>query len=363
MIRELAKKFFEDNCSPAEAVKVLEWLQTPKGQEYLQKEMDKDIEMVQDEKFLPFLPEETSNQIWDRINKKIERRKAGRRHVYSRKRKMVSEWHIAAIILMLFITSGFYAYYNKYLDQKQEIKKEQIFATNEKQLKNIELSDGTSIQLNSNSEIRISGDYGMPNRNVRLTGEAYFEVTHNDKKPFIVHTPHASVKDLGTAFNVRALPEKNNVQVAVTQGRVTLWPVKHQENEAAELSEGQYAYLDVQKESIEIDEFGVQNYLVWMKRRLKFEKATLQEISRQLERIYDFSFKFSDDALKEVTLTADFESQSVEKAVEVISLTLDIGYIKQGKEIIWKPEENGSDDVGLQSAPANSTEGYQWEAD
>src|SRR5699024_2451974 len=107
------------------------------------------------------------------------------------------------------------------------------------------LRDGTIIRLNSSTQLWISGTYGEPVRAVTLQGEAYFEVTHNKEKPFIIHAAGTSIKDLGTAFNVRALPGEDNVQVAVTEGKVLMRDEGQASVQATRLVQGQFGYLDL----------------------------------------------------------------------------------------------------------------------
>lgn len=94
--------------------------------------------------------------------------------------------------------------------------------TNAHQHKEITSSDRTEIKFNSNSELWLSPTYGQPKREVTLEGEAYFEFTHNPAKPFVIHTRSILIKDLETAFNMRAIPGKKNIQVAVKSGKVSI---------------------------------------------------------------------------------------------------------------------------------------------
>ena len=89
---------------------------------------------------------------------------------------------------------------------------------------NLDLSDGTRVVLSPESHLRIPGDFAAPGgrREVTLEGEAYFAVTHDSLRPFVVHKAHGSAEDLGTAFIVSAYPETEGTRLAVREGQVAL---------------------------------------------------------------------------------------------------------------------------------------------
>lgn len=201
------------------------------------------------------------------------------------------------------------------------------------------LSDGTKIRLNSNAQIWIPEDFDRSTREVTLEGEAFFEVSHDEEKPFTVHTARATIKDLGTAFNVRAAPDNQNVQVAVTDGKVSVWSDWQTEEKATELIEGQFGQLDLKSKTLQVDRFNVNNYLSWMNGRLQYDGARLDKVSLQLGRMFDVSFTYADRSLRRLTLETDFERKSLKKILEVIAMTLHIDYRidmkEDGKRVTW----------------------------
>lgn len=88
----------------------------------------------------------------------------------------------------------------------------------------LQLPDGTKVWLNSCTTIQYAEDYGRSNRNIHLSGEAYFEVARNEKKPFIVKANGIDVKALGTAFNISAYPEDTQLITTLFSGKVAVQP-------------------------------------------------------------------------------------------------------------------------------------------
>ena len=103
----------------------------------------------------------------------------------------------------------------------------------------IRLSDGSVVSLSVDSKLIVPEKFSSEIREVELEGEAYFEVTTDDQRPFIVHAKSASVHVLGTEFNIRAYESDENVTLLVTEGRVSLKKREHESEEAALVVAGQ----------------------------------------------------------------------------------------------------------------------------
>lgn len=336
MKRDLAEKFFDNNCTDEEAREILHWLSTPEGQSYLETKIEEDISLLQDERIRALVPEAKSEQMWSEVKNSLG---YGSKYQQAERKKYVLHWRSVAAVFIILTSSMFYFWSQS--STPEEAPEPVHYAAGENQQRVITLGDGSEIRLNSNSEIWISGTFGESTREVKLNGEAYFEVIHDENKPFVIHTSNASVKDLGTAFNVRAFPDEDNVQVAVMEGKVTLWSEEQTEEEAAELNPGQFGYLSLADHSIEIDEFENNNYLSWMNGRMEFEDMPLRKVSKQLSRIYDgVSFEYANQQMKELVLSSTFERKSLEKALEVIALTLEIDYVREGDIIRWKSKDD-----------------------
>ena len=148
------------------------------------------------------------------------------------------------------------------------------------------LADGTKVWLNSISSIKYPTAFTGKERNVEITGEAYFEVAHNRDKPFHVTAGGQRIEVLGTHFNINAYPEEAAVKTTLLEGSVKL--VKSLAGSAVEsviLKPGQQAQVAAQIKVIKHAD--TDQVMAWKNGLFSFEKVSLQEVLRQLSRWYD----------------------------------------------------------------------------
>jgi len=337
MNRRIVDKYFSNQTTPEESRKVLEWFETYEGKKYLEKRMIIDAGLMDRRELEELVPELNSEEIYSAIRKDIQKSP----NLFSLQR---TDWvgyaiKVAAVILVIATASVFSNSYEKYAAEKKMAEQQPvIFKTQDDENRNITLADGTEIRMNSNSEIRVSSGYLKGTREIKLSGEAYFDVEHNPDQPFIIHTNRSTVEVLGTAFNVRSKMDQENVQVAVVEGRVAFRSEENRtgsEQLSVYLSKDQYGYLDLKNHSMNVDDLAVENYLAWKSGRFSFEEVTMDQVCTQLNRIYDTKCSFGDSEIRSMKLTANFSNESLEKTLEVISMTLEVGYEFRDKEVDW----------------------------
>ena len=191
----------------------------------------------------------------------------------------------------------------------------------------VQLADGSSVMLNVDSKLRLPSTFAPERRVVRLTGEAYFEVEANPERPFIVRTENASVTVRGTAFNVRGYPDEKEVQVAVTEGGVSVRPERAgAEPSAVELASGEVGWMAAADTTVRTLAADVSPYIGWTEGRLVFENTPLPRVARRLERWYDLEFHIRDPEIRALRLTATLKSQSVRNVLDVVGASLGIRY-------------------------------------
>jgi ferric-dicitrate binding protein FerR (iron transport regulator) len=336
--QHIIEKFLNNTCTIEEAEQVVGWFATTEGQAYLAKKLDEDAELLQNERIKPLLPRLDLAQMWKSIESGMGSEKKDKTLFYPR-RKVASYWYAAAIILVVCTLSVLFVRKYDPANQIAQNKQPTHFKTGAHQQGSVTLPDGTKIRLNRDSQLWISADYGQKSREIKLKGEAYFKVHHNKNKPFIIRIHGAVIKDLGTEFDVRAIPGEDNVQVAVKSGKVSIRSSQDSTTQAAELTGGHFGYLNLKTDSISINEFAIKNYLSWMNGWITFDNAPLRKVSKQLSRIYSVSFAYSAASLKGMKLSANFKRGSLKKALSVISLTLSINYRLKNHRVVWSKKE------------------------
>lgn len=146
------------------------------------------------------------------------------------------------------------------------------------------LPDGTKVWLNDSTTLTY--DRQFEPRNVMMVGEAFFEVEQDSSSPFQIITEQAATEVLGTAFNIRAYPEEERVEVTVEKGKVALKKVQLP-NEKVILEKGKTGYYVKEKKVLKISDKKNQNAQAWRVRELVIDNATIQEVEIALERYFD----------------------------------------------------------------------------
>jgi len=335
--KELLERFFNDDCTVEETEQVLKWFDTPEGEKFLEESLNSDAGQFADETrdLGSDYPEPDSDQLLNAIHliiRKQECRNKRKRHI------IYPVFKAAAVVLVILTASYFYQF--AYQSPETEIVEAVPihYTTSDDEQRDITLGDGSTIRLNNNSEVWISGDYMSGAREIELQGEAFFEVMHDPEKPFIVYANESAVEVLGTSFNVKSYRTGDNIQVAVTEGRVSFRSNAPAGDQTVILDGGQYGFLDLSNNEISVEDFAIENYLAWMNGRLVFEDLSLDKVCLQLNRLYQINCSFENDALTGLKLTATFSGDSLERTLSVISLSLDIRYRLDNGEVAWIDE-------------------------
>lgn len=238
---------------------------------------------------------------------------------------------MAAVTVLLVVS--LYFFMGQYvLEQPVETKS---YVTSEVEQRIITLPDGSVVRLNRNSKIEVEEFNTAPVRSVRLQGEAFFDVSENQERPFIIRTDEAVVQVLGTSFNVK---EGDDVMVAVQEGIVSLRYKNHEEKSAARLVAGQLGLLSQNGNDVKIEETNIENYMSWMNGYLRFSSMPFNQVIKQLERIYGVKHELQDPSIESVLLTVYTEQTQKEEVFKAIALALDFTYYEQKGVIHWQQE-------------------------
>jgi len=199
----------------------------------------------------------------------------------------------------------------------------------------VALADGTLINLNAGSSLRYpNGFKAEGNREVFLTGEAYFQVSHDAKRPFLVHTDDLEIEVLGTHFNVQAYADEKNSNTLLVNGVVQ---VKQKSNpeDAVVLKPGMQASYTQGSKTLEIASVNTAPYIAWVKGQLYFDQADFPQIARILERKFDVQIQVNNTALKKEKFTAKFKAESLEQILKSFNESYPFNYdIKQNTVVI-----------------------------
>jgi transmembrane sensor len=185
------------------------------------------------------------------------------------------------------------------------------------------LEDGTVVWLNSGSSIHYTNNYNRRNREVNLTGEAYFDVSKNKKLPFIVKSSDLVIEALGTTFNLMAYPDDEIIAITLIEGKVQ---VSAPDRKTISLSPNQKAIYNKLNNDFIIEEVDPVFSISWKDNVLKFDNQPLTDILTQLERWYDVKFYYPDDILRDQRFTMTIKTESLREVLELIRISTPIKF-------------------------------------
>jgi len=151
------------------------------------------------------------------------------------------------------------------------------------------LPDGSAVSLNSDSKIIYPQEFEENLREIKLEGEAYFEVKKNKQKPFVVKTKKLNIKVLGTVFNIKSYKSDSFIETTLLSGKVSV-EVKNNEDKIyrkAILTPNQQAKYYTESKNLVLDKVDVNRFVSWKQGKLIIENKSFIEVCRELERRYD----------------------------------------------------------------------------
>lgn len=313
-------------ADPEEAQKVAHWFSTPEGEQFLSEKMDKDWHTISDNELAENKEIDIpSNVMFENIMKQIRR--------HNKNRIILTA---AAIFIPFLLLSGLYIELNNRLDLFSETRYEEIFVPKGEQAQFI-FQDGSRVYLNSESRLRFPKKFGLKERKVELTGEGFFEIASNKKRPFIVDTKSLSVTVLGTSFNTKAYPDEDYIFVSLENGEIKLegnilkpLNVKPGEKVVYNRKTGTYEIIRAKN---------IRSYSAWKQKKLVFEDTPLSEVISTLNRTFNVQFEIADKAVLNYNFTLYTDNNDINFIIKELEKIAPIHFETKNDIIYIKPEE------------------------
>lgn len=248
---------------------------------------------------------------------------------------------IAAVVFLLFNLS------NIQTSPSAPAKTSEISTKNGSKT-NLVLPDGTKVWLNAGSKLTYNNDiFGIELREVNLIGEAFFDVTKNPDKPFVIHTQKMDIKVLGTAFNVRCYPNERKTETSLLRGRIEV-TLKDRPKEKIYLSPNEKLTLlngnivsdeptvnkKVKRRTELIEPTVTIGHIThkitdstiiietsWIENKLEFRSESFEDVASKMEKWYGVKINIQDERLKQEHLTGSFETETVDQALSALQYT------------------------------------------
>ncbi|MEW9607144.1 FecR family protein [Bacteroides sp. L008] len=194
----------------------------------------------------------------------------------------------------------------------------------------IVLSDGTKVHLNAESQLTYPICFNNKERIVQVEGEAYFDVAPDKAHPFIVQTPHTSIRVTGTSFNVRAYADEGVESTTLVSGGVKI----NNENEDYELLPNQHFLYDKNSQKGIVSNVNAELYTSWESGSFIFINIPLENVMSYLSKWYGFKYTFEDDAAKQVKIGAYLNRYANMNPIIDMIMELNMVDIKQREGVL-----------------------------
>ena len=325
----LIQKFLQNNATEAEISQLIDWL----GHRLNKEQLIDSYFVKWESEVTNTLDDAATHRMLRNLKKKLITSNTTVQFNFNWKK-----WsRIAAIIILPFLLGVFSL---KLINEISESKNtnDLILKVGNGQKANLELQDGTSVWLNSNSTLSYDRKFNKDKRIVRISGEAFFNVAKDKSRPFIVQSGKFSVQALGTTFNFKAYPDENSYTTTLLEGSVLV----SKDGLSTILRPNEKVVYDRKKDQFTKTKLLNAEYSgFWRSDKLAFEQESLENIANVLERMYRIHFCFKTENLKSIRFTGKVSKNDYIDLLKMIALSAPINY--QVKDSIIYLSENSKD--------------------
>jgi ferric-dicitrate binding protein FerR (iron transport regulator) len=261
--------------------------------------------------------------------KDIVRQDIDRRIEAHHRRKLHLRWMAAAASIALLLgMTGYLSYQQGYKHTNSQWVQ---LTTPPGVQSSVVLPDGTKVKLNVETTLTYPTAFLSKNREVSVEGEAYFDVTHDAQHPFIVKTGNLNVRVLGTKFNLKAWKDEPLVQVTLEEGKVE---AGFDAQPFHTLTPNQQLTFDKTLQTVVTHDVQAGYFTAWQEGKLYFNRMTMEQIARQLERQFNVHIYIESAPLKQTLFTGDFvRRENLEQILKVMAADKRIRYRIDGDKI------------------------------
>ncbi len=319
-IHELFERYLADQCTPDQVRELLAYFNLSEDQDGLKALIQAHFEGPGE---VSASHQDALQEVHQQLLKKIEvdRIADSQPSFFS----LSQRWLRVAAVWVLFALSGGASVY--FLSRGWSSGPDQMVAQSSDQLqteqtgigerKKVVLEDGSIVWLNAKSKLVFPIAFTKERREVRLEGEAYFEIFRDEQRPFIISSGAIETKVLGTSFNIKAYATDELVAVTVASGKVEVNAPKSSvqivANQEASYSGGQL------HKALQVD---AQSRIGWHTGKMQFRNLPLSEVIKILERNYPVHIAYPND-VKDCSVHADFDADTpVESVMEMLAVSL-----------------------------------------
>ena len=307
MERDLLYRYFDGDTTPDEERRIMEWAE------------------ASPENYRLYLEE---RRLWCALLLHAGRRTVRRPALWRR----LAAWRVsgaAACILLLVGLAGIFFGGRMFPDGRMQ----QVVVPAGQRVE-LRLADGTKVWLNSSSSVEYVAPFFSRQRRVKMEGEAYFEVEHDRRAPFVVSTNGLDIEVLGTRFNIRNDDNEHRVTTVLLEGAVKAY-ASGREQASVRLHPAQQLVFDTRTHAMRLTDCpSAERSINWIDGRFCFEHDTFGEIVAELKRYYNVDIRFMDNRLRDMRFSGNFRVEDgIYHIMSVLQLTYKFNYRIAGNDI------------------------------
>ena len=338
-INEIFRKYLEGNCTEEELLIFNRFIKQNRNHGAVQQMIAEFAEKVQSDKDINDTPDELSKALFDKIRSGIKIQENVKRHQKHQIRRQRTTWLKVAAVVVWVLAGVLWFTYKSSQPGTDEITFIERNTTRGQKSK-VTLADGTVVHLNAESKLSFPEQFGN-RREVMLEGEAFFQVTRDEKRPFLVKSGNITTQVLGTSFNVKAFP-REDIRVTVASGKVrvesldttTLSGTKAAP-ESIILTPNQQVVYNIADQNMQKLEVSTENFIAWKDNTLKFDNERFEEVVKVLSRWYGVDINVENTLLLHCEITGEYTDKSLTTVLENLEYVLAIEYTyEQGVVVI-----------------------------
>jgi len=310
-LKEIISRYFRGQLVDSEYELLSDSLQDKKNHEYFEKakrEWEEQPEI-----------DELGHKNLNRLNYHINKQKSVTPNIPISRRLWVQVSSVAAILIIGLLLGSAITYLTS---RSKTLSEQLVFETPRGEKSLVKLPDGSEVWLNANSRL-VYNSFSANRRQVELKGEAFFNVSRNEKTPFIVKTDECEIEVLGTTFNVMAYNEFGRKEITLLSGKVNV----HFDGADQVIKPGQALIL--KDHLVRIVEVNPAQASGWVENKFNFKNISLSELMKRLENWYDVDITLENNTGMEINYTGTFKNEeTIWQVLDAIRVYTPIVYEK-----------------------------------
>jgi transmembrane sensor len=313
-------KFFAGEISDTELIQLKSWLELKPENRRI---FDEENELWQQASIQTKFENYKNDSAWLNISGKFGLGKSRVKSVTLLRKNSFRLLIAAATVACIIAIGGISLWIVSKNSFHQMIAGSTIVETKEGEKARIILSDSSEVILNSDSRVQYFGGYNLSERKVKLSGEAFFDISTNPEKPFVVQLDHMSISATGTRFNVFSFNNEDRVETTLEDGAIQ---VTVNGKVPINVRSGQQVVYFVNTGEAIVRDVNTGTYTSWKENMLRFNDTPFEEVLRRIGRKYNVTFEITNRDLLDLKYTATFIDESVEEVMQMLKTVSPISY-------------------------------------